>query len=165
MFMSGYLKRWSVIIDEKEKILMIIIAMVILVSIVVCVIINSQYTNMPAVIGKISNEATQSLEQEGITYTIEYDYNDDYKKGVVFGQSVDFGKRIEKKTGVTLQISKGKQVVVPDIVGVSKDEMMDALTDIKYNLIEEYNDKYKKGVVYDISPDAGEILKHRDGGA
>ncbi len=143
---------------KKKKIVMIVIAVIILVSVVACIIINSQYTNMPAVIGKSSSEATQSLEREGITYTIEYDYNDDYKKDVVFGQSIDSGKRIEKKTEATLQISKGKKVVVPDIVGESKDEMMDTLTDIKYKLIEEYNDKYKKGVVYDTSPVAGEIL-------
>ncbi len=86
--------------------------------------------------------ATAYLEK----YKINYEFNDDYsttvKKGNVIKQSIEKNKVIKVDSDkLTLTISKGKKIIVPDLKNMSLEDILNWVSKNKLKLeIEQSND-------------------------
>ena len=67
-------------------------------------------------------EAIEMLKSHGITVNIVREENREVAAGTVFKQSVAAGTEIKAGTTVTLTVSKGFEVTVPNVVGQAKGE-------------------------------------------
>ncbi|KXL51735.1 serine/threonine-protein kinase PrkC [Anaerotignum neopropionicum] len=88
--------------------------------------------DMPTVVGKKENEATEKIVSlVGTSPKIEYEYNEDKEVGIVLEQSPAAGTSINAKTSITLTISKGKEnqnVAVPNVMGFTEEAARKDLT-------------------------------------
>jgi len=75
--------------------------------------------SVPNLIGISRSSAITQLESCGLSVgKISEEYNDTIKKDAVIVQSIPAGLMVEKKTGVDLIISKGRELItVPDVKG------------------------------------------------
>ncbi len=100
-------------------------------------------------------EATAYLKRYNIPYEIEYQHSNDIEKGYVISQSI-VEKIVEDK--LTLVISKGSEIVVPDLLNMTTSEItkwaMENNIDIKFN--EEYNKEIESGKVIKASREKGD---------
>ncbi len=82
-------------------------------------------TTMPEI------EATKSLEAAGFVVSeVLYEFNDDYKKDIVYQQSPEAGIMAKEGTGITLYVSKGKDTVtVPYLINSTVDSARSALNE------------------------------------
>ena len=72
---------------------------------------------MPDVTMMESSAAEATLKELGLDVYIKLEENDRYKAGVVFAQSIKSGSDVKTGTKVTLTVSSGKTVTVPNVVG------------------------------------------------
>lgn len=111
---------------------------------------------MPELTGLTQEEAQNALEANHLALDdITYQYSGRVAKGKVISQSVDSWEEVRKRTKVNLVVSKGAQVVVPDIVGLTEEEARKAVREkgLKIALQNEvYSDVYEAGVVIRQSP-------------
>ena len=102
-------------------------------------------------------EATAYLKRYNIPYEIEYKHSNDIEKGYVISQSI-IEKIVEDK--LTLVISKGQEVIVPDLLNMTTNEItnwaMENNIDIKF--IEEYNKEIETGKVIKASKEKGDTV-------
>ncbi len=97
-------------------------------------------------------EATLWLKRHGIKYEIEYVFSDKVKKDFVVGQKTEVGEMVDpKEDTVTLVISKGKKIIVPDLTKMTVDEVT--------TWIMENNLKVSFESKYDSSIEAGKIIE------
>lgn len=96
-------------------------------------------------------ETAKEQYEDSFVLVAEYEYNDKYAQGIIFGQYPGPGEEIIKGTVVTVRVSRGSSIVsLPDYESkqwtVYK-EALDALG-IKYNVIEVERSDYDNGVVF-----------------
>ena len=88
-------------------------------------------------------QATTYLKRYGIKYNLEYEFNDKVKRGYVISQD-KVGEVVEN---ITLKISKGKEITVPNFSKMSTTEIAKWATSnnikIKYESV--YNKDYENG--------------------
>ena len=110
--------------------------------------------------GKSLYDAKLWLDMNGISYNIEYDYND-LDRGFVFKQSIDDGTKLTESDVITISVSKGKSIVVPDLTKLSRDEVMKWITDNNLNVEykEEYNKDYDAGKVISVNYKENDIIE------
>lgn len=110
--------------------------------------------------GKSLYDAKLWLGMNGIGYNIEYDYND-LDRGFVFKQSIDDGTKLTESDVITISVSKGKSIVVPDLTKLSRDEVMKWITDNNLNVEykEEYNKDYDAGKVISVNYKENDIIE------
>lgn len=88
-------------------------------------------------------EATTYLKRYGIKYNLEYEFNDKVKRGYVISQD-KVGEVVEN---ITIKISKGKEIIVPNFSKMSTTEIAKWATSnnikIKYESV--YNKDYENG--------------------
>ena len=103
--------------------------------------------NIPDLTNKSEIYASSWLEKNGFKVLKEYDFSDNVIKGYVINQSKN-----EEKT-VTLTISKGKEMIAPDILNMSTDDINKWVmeNELKVNYKEIYNDDIKMGDIIDSS--------------
>lgn len=107
-------------------------------------------------------DATLWLKRNGIKYEIKYEFSDKIKKGKVISTTPEKGTVIDQKTqSVTLIISKGPKIIVPDLMNMSLEEIAEWA--IKYNVNISYNSEYdskvKKGKIKAVSHKKGDVIE------
>ena len=97
-------------------------------------------TEVPELIGKSLDEATQAIEDAGFTLgTVDYVYDENVPADNVINQTPRAGTRQEKGTKITLTVSQGiEQVSVPDLFEMTANEARAELQ--------------KKGLKYEAGP-------------
>lgn len=93
-------------------------------------------------------------------------FNDDYEAGVIFDQQPMEGTKMPNVGQVTLFISKGaEKVEMPEVIGLTLEEAAGKLDEqqIKFDVIEVFNNSYEPGIVVRTDKDAGVMLdKNKD---
>lgn len=105
------------------------------------------------------NQAIAFLGNAGLEVTVNREYSDSVEKGKVIKQDPKGDTEITEDTKVTLTVSQGKKpVTVPKLLGLSKQEAINALNAVGLNgdsKEAETTDKNKDGKVIDSSVKEG----------
>ena len=109
--------------------------------------------------GKTKLFATSWLEKYGFKVEIKEDYSDTIENGMVMDQSSKDEVKNPLEDTITLTISKGKQLLAPDISSMTVDEINKWAieNDIKITYKEEYSEE-KLGDVLNTSINQGEVV-------
>ena len=110
--------------------------------------------------GKSLFDAKLWLGMNSIKYTIEYNYND-LDRGFVFEQSIAQDTGLTEDDVVTITVSKGKSIVVPDLTKLSSDEIVKWISDNNLNVEykEEYNKDYDAGDIISVNFKENDIIE------
>ena len=145
--------------DKKEKNNKIIIVIIIL--LIVCLTIflllrkpkkvKELFITVPNVIKLESNKGSEILAKKG--FVIEYEYvetDNEEEINHILEQSIKADTKIEKGSLIKLKVAVSKEKVeVINVVGMTKDEAMDALSNIglNVNITEQNSDDVLKDIV------------------
>lgn len=111
---------------------------------------ENQDVQVQLVVGMIEAEAVRTIQEQGLNPIKRYEYNREVEAGHVISQDPEAGTSVAPQTRVTLVISQGqKSVVVPSVLGETRDAARDKLRDTGLNvkIEEEYNDEVAAGLV------------------
>ena len=101
------------------------------------------------------------LEKYGFKVEIKEDYSNEIEEGLVISQNAKNEVKNPETDTISLVISKGKQVLAPDIAAMSVDEInkwaIENNVKISYN--EEYSDDKNLGDVISSSINQGEVVE------
>lgn len=91
-----------------------------------------------------------------ITLEIEYVF-DDEPKGTILSQDVSKGTTVHGGDKITITVSQGKGVKLPNVVGQSRSSARNTLTQegLKVSVKEAYSSSVKEGNVISMSPKSG----------
>lgn len=120
---------------------------------------------VPDLTGMTEKEAKEALNEKGLGVKFGYEQNNDVEEGLVFYQSEDAGKQVDKNTTINVTISQGKvSVTIPDLIKKNKDEAISILKgqNLNYTIETAYNDDYELDQVYQTNPAAGSSAKYGD---
>lgn len=110
--------------------------------------------------GKTLLYAKSWLEKYGFKVETIEDYSDEIESGLVMNQSAKEETKNPNEDTITLTISKGKQILAPDIASMTIEEInkwaIENNVKIKYN--EEYNDTLPLGDVIKTSTQQGDVI-------
>ena len=146
----------------------VIIAAVIGIAIFAAVLIYSVGRNsaaeVPDLSGMTEEEARLALEEaefecsdESLAY---YEYHDSVEEGLIYDQYPDAGERVSKEQDITVYVSKGRGVEVPDVTDMNFQEARGTLEpDFSVSLQFEENDSWENGQVISQSLVPGEVVK------
>ncbi|MCR5718736.1 MAG: PASTA domain-containing protein [Oscillospiraceae bacterium] len=118
-------------------------------------------STIPDLIGKNFEMKKQQLETDGWLYLeAEYEYSDDYKAGVIMGQSKPKGTPFKSGSTIKVTVSKGpSSIKLPDYKGKTLKQYEAELEELgltNYNTEAVVNYKYDNNTVIELSRDAGE---------
>ena len=118
-----------------------------------------EQVRVPKVVGLEENEATEKLEARG--FEVEVDERPSKKEeGIVVAQDPAQGEEADEGSTVTIFVSTGpRQVEVPDLIGMTREEAKDALEAEGLELGEvtpEVNEEVEEGTVFEQDPAPGE---------
>ena len=88
-------------------------------------------------------------DKYGITYEEKHEFSEDVPLGEVISYSHKKGDTIKNGDSIIVTISDGKECKVPDVVGMSKKEAIEALEDagLNYNFVTQSSSKSKNTVI------------------
>ncbi len=113
-------------------------------------------------VNKKEFDATLYLKRNGIKYELKYDFSDTVKKGYVISQDKKVGSTVSPKSDtVTLTISEGKKIVVPDFSNKDVNDVIDwaSKNNLKLSFTESYDLKVKNGKLININYNKGDVIK------
>lgn len=113
-------------------------------------------------INKTEFKATLWLKRNGIKYEINREFSDNIKKGKIISTTPKEGVTIKQsETILKLVISKGKKIVVPDLMNMSMDDIVKWATDNNINIIynSDFDSTVKKGKIKAISVKKDSIIE------
>ncbi len=116
---------------------------------------TEEIVKMIDVVGMEEAEATNALDEAGISYEIEREYSDQFEEGIVMNQSILEGETVDEDERVKIVISKGiEEADVPDVVGKTLDEAKTLLTAAGFVVEEdeEYDDEVEAGNIISQTP-------------
>ncbi|MDD5603931.1 MAG: PASTA domain-containing protein [Eubacteriales bacterium] len=89
-------------------------------------------------------------DDNGIEINLIDEFDEHISSGSVISQSVKTNTEVKRGSGITVLISAGKAVVVPDFSIMSKDEtdVWAKLNNISIITIDKYSDTFRKGVIF-----------------
>jgi len=118
-------------------------------SVILYVSIGVEQVKVPDVTGLSLAKAQAQLEDLGLKVTTTEAFSDSVTKGSVISQKPDANVLLESGSTITLEISKGPEVIiVPDVRTMNEADAKKALTDIGL----------EPKVVYVTSPDEGVVV-------
>lgn len=101
---------------------------------------------IPNLTNKTLFDATLWLKRNGIKYTLLYEFSDTIKRDNVISQSIKEKTLVDPKVDtVILTISKGKKIIVPDLMKMSIDDITTWIID--NNLKISYADRFDKTIL------------------
>lgn len=124
---------------------------------------TKEMIEVPPVEGMTYQEALNALNGIKIL-SIESEHSDTVPENMATRTDPAAGTKLDPETGyVTLYLSLGKEiktVSMPQVVGMSRDDAVSALTknNLKYNVTEEYSDSVAKGKVIRSSVSSGVMV-------
>lgn len=93
------------------------------------VVVGVEPTTVPVpTVGQDAAQARATLEEAGFQVE-ETEVDGGGERGTVLGTSPAAGQQVSPGSTVTLQLSRGNQVTVPDLVGLSRDDAVDRLNE------------------------------------
>ena len=115
---------------------------------------------MPKVVGEEYSKVETMLTDLGIKIEKIEEISQDIQEGYVISQETDQGAMIQVGTTVKIHVSKGngkKKFEVPDVVGKTKDEAQEILTELgmEVNIKEKEDTNQSDGVVLEQNVQAG----------
>ena len=123
---------------------------------------NGQNVEVPDVIGKALDKATNELTDAGFEVSTEEMYSDAVEKGVVISQNPRGKSSQPKGSRVTLTVSLGiEQVEVPNLSGMTAAEARTELQSrgLKYDSgVAEYSDTVEKDRIVRQTPESGTVV-------
>ena len=102
------------------------------------------------------------LKQHKINYDFVYDFSDTIKKGYGMKQSVKAGSVVTVNGDkVQVTISRGPKIEIPDLTGMSIDDITEWAIDnrLKLEFVDKYDDSVKKGKVISVDKEKGEVVE------
>lgn len=127
--------------------------------------IDSKSVEMPNLINMTEDEAADTLNENSLGITYEYDYSDEIEKGLVCKQSEVAGNIIPKNTTITVTISKGAESIdVEDLTGLTLEEAKSKLVakGLSYDIEYEYSSDVDIDTVINTDPSSLSSLKKGD---
>lgn len=122
------------------------------------------YLTMPQTDGRAVKAVQSELEALGLSSTLNEEFSDDVKNGLIIRSDPASGSQIHKDGEVSLVVSKGVDMrAVPQLVGLSADQARGALTNAGLaagTVSEEYSDSVAKGQVISQSEEAAAQVRH-----
>ena len=107
--------------------------------------------------------ATAYLAKYAIDYIIEEDFSDSIKKNYVMKQSIPYKDKINRLLEqLTLTISKGKKIVVPDFSNVDEFKNWAIKYGINYSIEYDFSEDIENGKIISFSHKKGETVKNND---
>lgn len=102
-------------------------------------------------------EFKEWADKYGIMYEEKHEFSDKVPIGEIIGFSYDVGDTIKNGDSISVTISDGKQVEVPNVVGQSKNSAISKLegAGLKYNVSTKYHNNVAKNTVISQSISAG----------
>lgn len=100
--------------------------------------------------GKSLFEATLWLKRHGFKYEITYEFSDSVNRNYCIGQNEKEGTLVDpKKDVITIIMSKGKEIVIPDFTSMSVNEATNWITqnNLKLTFKEQYDNELEKGKI------------------
>ena len=122
----------------------------------------SQTVAMEDLEGLTLFRATLWLKRNGINYSLEYEFSDDIERNIVISQSIDNGEIVSiSEDTIVLTISKGKAIVVPDILNMTVDEITNWIVDnkLKVEFDEIYDESIEVGKIISASIEKGDQIE------
>ncbi|HHW56487.1 MAG TPA: Stk1 family PASTA domain-containing Ser/Thr kinase [Clostridia bacterium] len=113
---------------------------------------------VPNVVGLSLSQASKILSDRNLKMEISDEKYTDKPENTILSQDPPQGNIVKSGSTVYVVISKGRQVViVPNVIGKDYSEAKSILENagVKANIIEQYNDQYQKGYVFDQNPRQG----------
>ncbi len=109
-------------------------------------------------------EAIFWLKQHAIDYEIKTDFSNKIKRGFVMSQSEKFGTLLKpKESKITLTISKGPKIKVPDLTKMTTSEITEWIikNKLKVEFKDEYDDKVKNNKVIKANYKKGDFIEQK----
>ncbi len=120
---------------------------------------------VPNVEGYTDEQACVVLEEAGFDVAHAYEFDDDVEKDVVISQSPTANTEAPKGSKVTITVSNGsekKEVAVPNLYGLTKEEAITALEAVKLSygtISEDFHDTVPEGKVISQSVNSSTMLE------
>ena len=115
---------------------------------------------VPNIVGMTEEEATKALKDKNLEIKVDSrEDSEKYEEGTVSEQKTKAGTKVKKHSTVHVVVSSaliGKEIIVPDVSGMSEDEAQKKLTDAGFEPISEfqYDDNVAEGNVISTTPAA-----------
>lgn len=115
---------------------------------------------VPDIVGMTEEEATKALKDKKLGIKVDSrEDSEKYEEGTVSEQKTKVGTKVKKHSTVHVVVSSaliGKEIIVPDVSGMSEDEAQKKLTDAGFKAISEfqYDDNVAEGNVISTTPAA-----------
>ena len=120
---------------------------------------NGLYMRMPSVLGQTRPVAVKTLQDDGLTVTVQQDFSSTVARGRVISSDPGVGTRIRKDSTVTLDVSRGpNRPAVPVLAGLSQAAAEQAVKDAGLavgRVTRRSSDSVPKGEVVSSDPAAG----------
>lgn len=107
-------------------------------------------------------EATLWLKRNGISYELQYEFSDSVKRNYVLSQSEKKGSTVDPNSSkVTLIVSKGKEITVPDLLSMTTDEVISWITknNLKISFSDRYDTTIELGKIIEANYKKGEVVE------
>lgn len=115
---------------------------------------------VPDIVGMTEEEATKALKDKKLGIKVDSrEDSEKYEEGTVSEQKTKVGTKVKKHSTVHVVVSSaliGKEIIVPDVSGMSEDEAQEKLTDEGFKPTSEfqYDDNVAEGNVISTTPAA-----------
>ena len=118
---------------------------------------SNEMVVMPNVIGIDVAAARSALVKQGLIPELTYEESDKYTVGIVMESSVKEGTEIPVGTTVVLTVCGNSGSIIPDVIGLLREEAVDMLTEAGFNvnIMEVTSEDVEEGIVVGQDP-AGE---------
>ena len=115
---------------------------------------------VPDIVGMTEEEATKALKDKKLGIKVDSrEDSEKYEEGTVSEQKTKVGTKVKKHSTVHVVVSSaliGKEIIVPDVSGMSEDEAQKKLTDAGFKPTSgfQYDDNVAEGNVISTTPAA-----------
>ena len=122
--------------------------------------INDEQLVKLRTLGMTEEEATKALKDKNLGIKVDSrEDSEKYEEGTVSEQKTKAGTKVKKHSTVHVVVSSaliGKEIIVPDVSGMSEDEAQEKLTDAGFKPTSEfqYDDNVAEGNVISTTPAA-----------
>lgn len=121
-----------------------------------------QPTKMIDLTNKSKFEATFWLKQHAIKYEEATDYSNTIKRDHIMKQSIEENKTVDPtKDTVTITVSKGSKITVPDLMNMSLTEITEWITQnrLKIELSDRYDESIKMNMPIEVNYQEGDVIE------
>ncbi|MFA7689324.1 MAG: PASTA domain-containing protein [Bacilli bacterium] len=114
--------------------------------------------------GKSKFEATLWLKRNGIPYKVISEFSDEIERNYVISQKQETGTMIDpKKDTIDITMSKGKEIIVPDILNMNVEDVTKWIIDnnLRIKFSDQYDEKVKLGKIISCNYKKDDIIEEQ----